>query len=231
MAFDIEQALRGKLTVHPDARRCFSEGSALLFTLDIGPLESDRGSDAISEFLRWREANPTATLGTCLRWITDSFAVDYHAGLSGDAVIDEQLAREEAACFEWDDQVYALDETIIASALTQVIVEGRVDDDAMGIVAIALARAAHPLVLARSFGHADDLRRQAVAEAKAVLDAAAARRERASTTPAPHGVLPGAHVARLRRAVSEGQHDPGGYSSFPMQKEPAQLPSPPPHEH
>lgn len=232
--FDLEQAVGEALTVHPEASRFFSEASALLFTSDIGPMNSDRGSDAIHEFLRWRGANPTATLGACLRWITESFAVDYHTGLSSEAIIEEQLARDEDGSFEWDQQVHTLDETIIASALTQVIVEGRIDDDAMGVIAIALARAAHPLVLARSFGHGDDLRRQAVGEAKAVLEAAAARRERASAGPArpmvrisgtriyapsaPGGDGPPTDPERMVQEMMDGSPRPGGVRVSPAGK-------------
>lgn len=226
MGSEIDELLEERLTVHPDAHRFLSEASSLLFSLDVGPLNSDRGSDAMHQFLGWREANPTATLGACLRWITESFAVDYHAGLTSDAIIEEQLAREESGDFEWDDQVYTLDETIIASALTQVIVDGRLDDDARGMLAIALTRQAHPLVLARCFGDGPEPRRLALAEAKAVFDAAATRSERARATPAramirivgtriyapsaPGGDGPPTDPQRMVQEMMNGSPRPGG---------------------
>lgn len=175
MGFEIDDLPEG-VTVHPAARALFGDDTKLLCVLDLGPLNSDSGSDAFSEFLEWREENPSASLGGAMRWVLESFEAEYDASFVSDRVIKEQLAREDEGDLDFDYDVYTLDETILTTALAQLITEGGIDDDARPTLAIALARQQHPLVLERIFEQegSRDVRRRAVKEVERLIQAAGA---------------------------------------------------------
>lgn len=54
---------------HPRAGHLFAQLSGAILGADIGPLNTDRGSDAFHELAPWRLENPEATLGDYLQQI------------------------------------------------------------------------------------------------------------------------------------------------------------------
>ncbi len=159
------------VALHPNARALLGPESELVAAIDIGPLGSDRGHDAFHEFFGWRGENPTATMGALVSRIEESFEIAYDAKVLRTAVIERQLAQEHAGDVDFDEKVYVADETVIASALAQLLSEGKCDADAHPALAIAFSRQAHPLVLARTFGDggAAAQRRRCLGEASRLL--------------------------------------------------------------
>lgn len=134
--------------MHPAASRWFQPHADLLQALDFGPLNSDRGHDAFFGFAEWRGRCPCARLDTLLRAIIVEFDVDDYRAF------DDDEFRATLADDEYDQyqRWYVLDETILASGLAQVALEGGLDVEGRPLLATALDRQRHPLVLGRFFG-------------------------------------------------------------------------------
>lgn len=173
MAFDIEAEMDELVPVHPDAVSLFNEASQALFTLDVGPLGSDRGADGRTAYLEWRQAHPGAPLATYLQPLVDACADAYDAAAVTDGELSRRLRADAADDFDVElDELHAMDEGILAAALMHVVATGILDASARAIVDVALTRQQHPGVLERLFGSAVELRREALAEVVAVVEAA-----------------------------------------------------------
>lgn len=159
------------IQLHPSIRARLDAEAAALVATDIGPLGTDRGLDAFRAFFDWRRDHPSASLRACVAWIEESFEVAYTRHLLATATLEKQLAAEENGDFDFGESVFAADETVIASALGQLLSEGKVDADAHAALAVALSREAHPVVLSRIFGEGgvQAARRRALDAASALL--------------------------------------------------------------
>jgi hypothetical protein len=110
----------------------------------------------------------------CVKLILESYGVKYTTDLLTEAVLRDQLARDEVGDLDFFYEIFSLDETLIATALAQIVAEGGLDDDARPALAIALARQSHPLVLAGIFAEKGSrvVRGRALAEAARLIEAA-----------------------------------------------------------
>lgn len=185
MVFDIEAEIGELVQVHPDARPLFTDASRVLFILDVGPLGSDRGADGRSEYLEWREAHPNETLAAYLQSIVETSHGTYDPGAATERALEQLLNAdaEDEPDLELDE-LYALDEAIISAALVHLLATGSIDAAARRTVDVALTRQRHPGILERLFGSSADLRRDALAEVTALLDAATSDPANRRTRPA-----------------------------------------------
>ena len=180
---------------HPRARLLLTDASEILWSPDVGPLNSDRGRDAFVEFSEWRSEHPKQRLDACLQsTLTDWGVRRYDETILDTQVIEQQIADEGVDFYQ---EVYVLDETLIASALAQLFFEGGIDGPAKPTVRLAVARQLHPLVLRRLF---DD---------NAAGDRVLGLREVLRLLDAAGDVLPAdrrQHVARVRRVEQASNH-------------------------
>jgi hypothetical protein len=174
MRFDIEDRLREGEHAHPRASRLLNEGSDVLWSVDVGPLNSDRGHDAFAEYPSWRAEHPDEGLDACLHGILgQSWGVSYGPELLEAETIRRQIEEDEQGQFDFHQDVYTLDETVIATALAHLIYEGSIDESAKSYVRFAVERQLHPLVLGRLFdGDAREARMRSLREVLRLLDAA-----------------------------------------------------------
>ena len=104
----------------------------------------DRGNMAMDEWRSWRSENPKADLTECFDWILQGELSSYNESLATDEQIQTDINNPDAAFFAESMDMYTLDITIIGSALTQLIDEGRVDASAKPYIDVALKRQSHP---------------------------------------------------------------------------------------
>jgi hypothetical protein len=162
--------------VHPAARKLMTDASAILWEIDVGPLGSDPGHDAYVEFTSWRDEHPDAELDACMEWIESSFGATYEPGVAGEEAIADLLARDDDDEIDFHQDVYVLDETVIATALGQLLHEGRIDESGRPTIRLAIQRQLHPLVLERVFVEdVRETRTSALREVARLVDAAPAR--------------------------------------------------------
>ena len=133
-------------TAHPRARELMVETFFWDCVDERAPFGSDEGSDAYYEWRSWREANPLSPLTDCISWILDGKLNDYNDTLCTDEQIEEDLANPDAAFLSDHYDMFTLDTTIIATALGQLMDEGKIDADAKPYVNIALRRQLHASV-------------------------------------------------------------------------------------
>lgn len=189
MPFAIDDMFPEELKVHEAARKLVTAATRRLFDGELGPLGSDAGNTALHGFFDWRETHPNATLGDPLQSILPDFEAEPGSGTLADA-IEELRAKEADEDFDLHQSVYVLDETVIASALAQILFEGGVDDDARERLTFAVARQSHAYVLSRVFDGLRTHRRAALREAERLISKAgrptgAATRAKRREQPAP----------------------------------------------
>ena len=158
---------------HPRARELMADEALWDGVCDAAPFGSDEGVESSHEFVRWRAHFPRANLTRCLDWILQGKLEQFDERLLEEERIEKVAAGDEAAGLlglNYGD-VFTLDATIIATALSQLAVEGRIDPEAKSCVRIALRRQLHPTMIATWRGHAD-LRRELLEKVSAVIDAA-----------------------------------------------------------
>ncbi len=134
-------------TAHARAREMLLEPFFWDCVDEETPFGSDEGHDAYFEYRRWRAANPSAPLVKCLSWIMAGRVDEYTEGLCSDERIASDLENPEDAFLAEDYEMFTLDATVIATALGQLIDEGRIDEDAKPYIRVAIKRQMHPSVV------------------------------------------------------------------------------------
>jgi uncharacterized protein YfeS len=148
---DTEHApLHNKDARHPRARELMTDDILWDCVSDCAPFGSDEGWEAYFEYRRWRAAHPGANLTACIDWVLEGRLNDYTDRLADDDRIAKLVAGDEADALiglSYPD-AFTLDTSIIATALAQLVDEGRIDPEAKPFARIALRRQSHPDVLA-----------------------------------------------------------------------------------
>ncbi|MFO0616171.1 MAG: hypothetical protein U0414_26495 [Polyangiaceae bacterium] len=171
MAVDLTHLLPDGAELHPSAAAILGEDTELLWAVDSGPMGSDAGRDAVSEFADFRDASPRTGLATILAKIVSDFeSAGYPADIASEPAVRRALAEIE----DFYQDVYVLDETVIATGLARLLMDGRVDGPAREMLGRAVARQSQPLVLERLYPDrsAQDVRRRALAEVARLFAAA-----------------------------------------------------------
>src|SRR5262245_39883276 len=90
------------------------------------PFGSDEGNTSYHEFRAWRRKNKKAKLTKCFAWIMQGEELsDYNETLCTDEIIERDLDAPEAAFLGEAYDMFTLDTTIISTALSQLLDEGR----------------------------------------------------------------------------------------------------------
>lgn len=112
-----------------------------------GPFGSDEGADAYAEFRSWRAKNKRKSLKACLSWIMQDGLRGYNETLLTDEAVAQALSGSDEAFLAEHYDLFTLDATVIATALGQLLDEGRIDKNAKPYIRIAIQRQLHPKVL------------------------------------------------------------------------------------
>lgn len=135
-------------TAHPRARELMIEEILWDCVDEEAPFGSDEGHDAYYEFRAWRKRNKKENLTTCFAWIMqDDELKKYNDELSSDETIERDLENPDEAFLADAYDMFTLDTTVIATALGQLLDEGRIDADAKPYVRVAIKRQLHPKVV------------------------------------------------------------------------------------
>lgn len=173
--FDLEERL-APCRPHPAARALVTEQSSLLWEPDVGPLGTDGGADAFHLFVEGRASDPDATLGAIAALILEE-AGEAWALAPTPKNLAQQFAADAAGDLDIHLDVLRFDETLVATALAQLFLEGRIDPDGKRPVAHALERLMDPRVVFSQYPSAEDreTRHAALREATRLVAAAPAR--------------------------------------------------------
>jgi uncharacterized protein YfeS len=134
-------------TAHPRARKLMREEFLWDCVDEEAPFGSDEGADAYYEFRDWRSANKKKDLTACLAWIMEGQLRKYTAKLHSDKVIERDLGDPDEAFLADSFDMFTLDATVIATALGQLLDEGKIDSKAKPYVRVAIKRQMHPKVV------------------------------------------------------------------------------------
>jgi len=130
---------------HPRARELMTEEFLWDCADEEAPFGSDEGWEAYYEFRRWREENTTENLTACLAWIMQGEDLkDYNDVLSSNESIERDIENPDEAFLAERYDMFTLDATVIATALAQLLDEGRIDAEAKPYVRVAIKRQSHP---------------------------------------------------------------------------------------
>ena len=131
---------------HPRARELMKEDFFWDCVDEWAPFGSDEGNDAYYEWRNWREKNPNKELIECFSWVLDGRLDDYNESLITDERIDKDIEDPGSSFLSDGYDVFTLDATIIATALGQLLDEGKIDNNAKPFINIAIKRQSHPRV-------------------------------------------------------------------------------------
>jgi uncharacterized protein YfeS len=134
-------------TAHPRARQLMTEKFLWDCADEEAPFGSDEGFDAYYEFRDWRKRNKKKPLTACLSWIMEGQLKKYTDELCSNKTIARDLEDPDDAFLAESYDMFTLDATVIATALGQLLDEGRIDADAKPCVQVAIKRQLHPKVL------------------------------------------------------------------------------------
>jgi uncharacterized protein YfeS len=135
-------------TAHPRAGELMTEEFLWDCTDEEAPFGSDEGFDAYYEFREWRRRNRKQPLTACLAWIMQGEDLEnYNDELCSDEAIERDLEKPDQAFLADAYDMFALDATVIATALGQLLDEGRIDPEAKPYVRVAIKRQLHPKVV------------------------------------------------------------------------------------
>src|SRR5262245_3593365 len=135
-------------TAHPRARELMTEEFLWDCVDEEAPFGSDEGHDAYYEFREWRQRNKEKPLTACLAWIMQGEDLkDYNDELCSDEAVERALEKPAAAFLADAYDMFTLDATVIATALGQLLDEGRIDPEAKPYVRVAIKRQLHPKVV------------------------------------------------------------------------------------
>lgn len=131
-------------TAHSRARELMVEDFFWDCIDELAPFGSDEGNDAYYEWRQWREENENAPLVACFSWILMDRLNEYNESLTTDECISNDIKDPRNAFLADEYDIFTLDTTIIASALGQLMDEGKIDNDAKPYVMVAIHRQLHP---------------------------------------------------------------------------------------
>jgi uncharacterized protein YfeS len=131
---------------HKKARELMDEGFFWNCADEYAPFGSDEGWEAYYEWRRWRAAYAVENLCSCFNWILDGNIEKFNDSLIKDEVIERDIANPDGALLAEHFDVFTLDTTIIATALGQLIDEGKIDNEAKPFVNVAISRQLHPKI-------------------------------------------------------------------------------------
>lgn len=108
------------------------------------PFGSDEGAEAFTDFVDWREANPSAPMIDCIAWILKGKQAQYDERL-----LDESLILEESdeAVLGLGYDAWTLDITILATVLGQLVLEGMIDLQVKPFAMVAIKRMCLPVMV------------------------------------------------------------------------------------
>jgi uncharacterized protein YfeS len=153
-------------SAHPRSRELMVEEFLWDCADEEAPFGSDEGWDAYYEFRGWRARNKAKSLTDCLSWIMDGQLGTYTDRLCSDEVIEQDLEHPDEAFLADDFDTFTLDASVIATALGQLLDEGRIDADAKPYVRVAIERQLHPRIVT------SEHRREILLAVRRVVDAA-----------------------------------------------------------
>jgi uncharacterized protein YfeS len=134
-------------TAHPRARALMADEILWDCVDEEAPFGSDEGNDAYYDFREWRQENAAANLTECLDWIMHGQLERYSPELCSDDRIARDLDEPDGAFLAKSYDLFTLDATVIATALGQLLDEGRIDAEAKPYVEVAISRQLHPRIL------------------------------------------------------------------------------------
>lgn len=178
MPIDLVEIARHLLDAppHPEAVRLFA-GRPEIEEEDIARagVVGDRGHDAAFDYSARRTDAHEAGIGAYLRELAAHWDVPtvYSDALLSEESVQAQLDLENTYGIDFEQAVWVLDVTVAATAFCHLLLEGRLDQEAKAIVAIALRRRLHPLVL-EGLGAEPSVERTTSVERLAAAFAAAA---------------------------------------------------------
>jgi uncharacterized protein YfeS len=132
---------------HPRARELMTEEFFWDCADEEAPFGSDEGHDAYYQFRDWRRRNRKKKLTACLARIMQGEGLNgYNDELCSDAAIERDLEDPDDAFLAYAYDMFTLDTTVIATALGQLLDEGRIDAEAKPYARAAIKRQLHPKV-------------------------------------------------------------------------------------
>ena len=141
-------------SAHPRARELMREDWFWDCVDEESPFGSDEGNDAYYEFRAWRSEHQSDKLTECLAWIMQPEQLaGYSDALCTDAAIEQALDEPQDAFLADSYDMFTLDATVIATALGQLLDEGRIDPEAKAYVHVAIQRQLHPKVVSSAHRH------------------------------------------------------------------------------
>ncbi len=131
---------------HEQARKLMPEEFFWDCSDENAPFGSDEGWDAYCEWRSWRCDSPSADLTECLSWILSDRLDEYNDRLYDDAQVERDLDSPDEAFLAEAYDIFTLDTTVIATALGQLLDEGRIDLSAKPYIHTAVSRQLHPKI-------------------------------------------------------------------------------------
>lgn len=160
---DIDEWELSPENAHPLASNKLTQN----FFWDIGddnsPLGNDTGADILSFFREWREENEYRPVKEFLRQILLGWDVENsNWDLLDDAKIEKELKRDHYSLLTRDD-------SIIGLAFSQIVLEGKLDEDIKQMALSATQRQMKDIIIKfRGWDNADE-RKQRLVEMQKVL--------------------------------------------------------------
>ena len=128
---------------HPEAVRLMPEDFFWNTADDFTPFGSDEGSESYHSWREWRQQNPTSSSFEYIAGILDGRPQDYNDALLEAARIEAALDPhnyDDEDPFETSYDPWTLDVTIIATGLSQLVDEGRIDPETKPLMRTAVKR-------------------------------------------------------------------------------------------
>lgn len=131
---------------HPRARELMTEPLFWDCLDELAPFGSDEGAECYGEWRNWRSEYPDRPLTECFDWILGGHLQSYNSILCSVDQIAEDVKNPNNTFLADAYDIFTMDITIIATALSQLMDEGKIDSDAKPYIQVAICRQKHPLV-------------------------------------------------------------------------------------
>jgi uncharacterized protein YfeS len=134
-----------KNTAHPRARQLMADSMFWDIGNEVAPFGNDTGNDVLHDFYRWRKSHQTAQpLDFLSKAVRDAGVDDADWEVTDDISIRRVIAND-------DDRaaMFVRDESVIALAFGQLVLEGAIDDQLRRRAELALTRQGSAPVLER----------------------------------------------------------------------------------
>ncbi|MDL2246606.1 hypothetical protein LJB96_03210 [Methanobrevibacter sp. OttesenSCG-928-K11] len=112
---------------------------------ELAPFGSEEGYIAFIEFNDWMIDNPNQPAINCIIWVLNSW--DLSINDYNDKIIEDENILKIIKDLDFDEDLLALDVAIIATGFSQLIIEGKIDNDVKNIVHLAILRQMNSNVL------------------------------------------------------------------------------------